>query len=957
MKLLIFTTLFLFAVTFSSNAQVAINTSGASPAASAILDISSSDKGLLIPRLDTSSIASPDTGLLLFQPTDNQFYFYDGASWQSLGVEMDLLDADGDTGIVLDKTTDNDEVHIDISGKTRLKIEENPYGVVLLNFDNIDQNSNVFFGINAGLSTGADIINSNDGVGNVGIGDTSLLNNTKGSNNVAIGNNSLANNTVGDDNIAIGQDAIHKNVTGRNNISLGRSSLQNLTTGKYNIALGYNAGLYQDGLGDNVFIGREAGAGGFTIADLHSKHGNVMIGFGSGFLSQSNRSVFIGAGSGQNEQTDNRLYIENSNADSTNALIYGEFDNDLLRLNGRVIIKDGFTDGDGDTRIAFDQTNDDDVVRVQNNGTDIVSFSMNEHGSPMISNSIDFPYSTFLGQDAGALNRMDALAPLHGIKNTGIGNKTLSNNKTGSYNTALGSESMRDHVNGFSNTAIGNAALSNGISQLGNTAIGSSALINSNGDNTVSIGYISGYNDTLSFNNVFIGSFAGSGSPALGNSSFHSKSDNVMIGYKAGESNQGDRNIFIGNEAGKSIAGDDKLLIDNFDANATNALIYGDFDNDLLDFNAGVTITKNSETGSPQLNLNENNTGFSRLQFSNTSGKQITLAAAPSAITADSRLNFFIEDAGDIMTIRGNDRVGINASSPNQTLDVNAVSGDEPFSVSTGSTEHINVNSAGETTINNKLFVDGLLSVKDEYSFPLDYENFKVLKTSIAGSTYWGDEFWLRSGNEEDVYNLDQDIGIGISNPSHKLEVEENNQLSHVMKITNTNKSADADALAIQINTSAPISSHHYISFKTENGNNVAALRGNGAGGVALAQLSDKRHKQNIEPYSGALRLLANIDTYSYQMKSTPGITQIGFIAQELYKAFPQIVSGSPETTTYEDPMMVDYAGITPLLLAAIKELVLENDNLSKELKVSNQNLDKLSDRLSAIEAFLNSDE
>lgn len=75
-----------------SNAQnVGINTNGATPDPSAILDVSSSSKGLLTPRMTQSernAISSPATGLLIYQ-TDNTpgFYYYDGTSWvQGVGA-------------------------------------------------------------------------------------------------------------------------------------------------------------------------------------------------------------------------------------------------------------------------------------------------------------------------------------------------------------------------------------------------------------------------------------------------------------------------------------------------------------------------------------------------------------------------------------------------------------------------------------------------------------------------------------------------------------------------------------------------------------------------------------------------------------------------------------------------------------------------------------------------------
>ncbi|TRX37101.1 hypothetical protein [Flavobacterium restrictum] len=78
---------FLFALT--ANAQsVAINTDGSTADPSAILDLKSTDKGLLIPRMTIAqrdAISTPATGLLVYQ-TDGTagLYSYDGSIWKSL---------------------------------------------------------------------------------------------------------------------------------------------------------------------------------------------------------------------------------------------------------------------------------------------------------------------------------------------------------------------------------------------------------------------------------------------------------------------------------------------------------------------------------------------------------------------------------------------------------------------------------------------------------------------------------------------------------------------------------------------------------------------------------------------------------------------------------------------------------------------------------------------------------
>lgn len=90
----------------SANAQqgVAINVTGAQADNSAMLDINSTEKGLLIPRMTTTqrtSISSPAQGLLVYDTDYNQFWFYDGSVWvEAIGPQGPAGPAgsDGATG-------------------------------------------------------------------------------------------------------------------------------------------------------------------------------------------------------------------------------------------------------------------------------------------------------------------------------------------------------------------------------------------------------------------------------------------------------------------------------------------------------------------------------------------------------------------------------------------------------------------------------------------------------------------------------------------------------------------------------------------------------------------------------------------------------------------------------------------------------------------------------------------
>jgi hypothetical protein len=81
--------LFFFSMSLAQQG-VAITNDGSSPDVSAILDIKSNNKGVLIPRLtglQRNSIATPAMGLLVYQTDASPgFYYFNGSTWMSLAT-------------------------------------------------------------------------------------------------------------------------------------------------------------------------------------------------------------------------------------------------------------------------------------------------------------------------------------------------------------------------------------------------------------------------------------------------------------------------------------------------------------------------------------------------------------------------------------------------------------------------------------------------------------------------------------------------------------------------------------------------------------------------------------------------------------------------------------------------------------------------------------------------------
>lgn len=86
MKKLLPLFIILFLYQIGQGQSLAVNTDGSTANASALLDVKSTNKGILVPRMtrtDRNAITAPATGLLIFQsgPDSVGFHYYDGSKW------------------------------------------------------------------------------------------------------------------------------------------------------------------------------------------------------------------------------------------------------------------------------------------------------------------------------------------------------------------------------------------------------------------------------------------------------------------------------------------------------------------------------------------------------------------------------------------------------------------------------------------------------------------------------------------------------------------------------------------------------------------------------------------------------------------------------------------------------------------------------------------------------------
>ncbi len=172
--------------------------------------------------------------------------------------------------------------------------------------DSAGENNTASFNTFVGAFSGRD---NTSGSNNTFVGVEAGKVNTSGGNNTFIGEDAGVANTSGSTNTFIGVDSGLSNTSGGNNTFVGEQAGQSNTTGRRNTYLGEEAGRDNTTGEDNTFIGENAGRNNTS---------------GSG-------NVFLGSDAGRLEVGSNKLHIDN---DGSTPLIYGEFDTNIVGING-----------------------------------------------------------------------------------------------------------------------------------------------------------------------------------------------------------------------------------------------------------------------------------------------------------------------------------------------------------------------------------------------------------------------------------------------------------------------------------------------------------------------------------------------------------------------------------------------------------------------------------------------
>lgn len=486
----------------SYSQSVGIGTSTPNP--SAQVDITSSTKGLLIPRMSTTAInaiPSPAKGLMVYDSVKNQVVINTGSSvapaWQVTAAAVSW-GVGGNNGINPSNqfigNVDNQPLRFRInnilSGELH-PVTGNVYWGLLAGSSNTTGASNIAIGNGA--------LRSNTIVSNlVAIGDSALFHEQgnplftpDGTFNTAVGSKAMFSNTSGAKNTAIGYNSLFTNVSGSFNTAVGNQSLFANTSGVNNTAIGFHALFSNTGGAGNTAIG--------NISLVNNTSGNNNIAIGDNTMT-GNTTGQENTGVGQSALTLNTT---------------GSF-NTAVGRNALVLNSDGH----------------------DNTGLGWEALFSNTNG---IENTAIGSQALFSNTGAGASDNtaigFKALFANTGIFNTATGSQSLMFNTSGVFNTANGVSALQNNTTGSSNTALGSSALSANTTGSLNTAIGINALsIATNaGTNNTAVGASAGGSISVGSANTFIGAQATSigavnNSTAIGALSTVNRDNMVMIG-------------------------------------------------------------------------------------------------------------------------------------------------------------------------------------------------------------------------------------------------------------------------------------------------------------------------------------------------------------------------------------------------------------------------------------------
>ncbi|WP_334146227.1 tail fiber domain-containing protein [Hyphomicrobium sp.] len=201
-------------------------------------------------------------------------------------------------------------------------------------------------------------------------------------------------------------------------------------------------------------------------------------------------------------------------------------------------------------------------------------------------------------------------------------------------------------------------------------------------------------------------------------------------------------------------------------------------------------------------------------------------------------------------------------------------------------------------------------------------------------------------------------VGIGTTNPVHKLDIANSAGSTNGIRIVNSGSGSSDAAWLSNTTPGGRVLALHKTGgtgdimqafYNDGSGYSFRLTLGNtGAMWIAgtLTQNSDMTLKKDIADIPDALERISRLRGVSYRWKDPQrgAEQQLGLLAQEVEKIFPEVVSTQADGTKG-----VAYTSLIGPLIESIKELKADNDNLRAELKAANDNYQDLRREIDAL--------
>ena len=184
------------------------------------------------------------------------------------------------------------------------------------------------------------------------------------------------------------------------------------------------------------------------------------------------------------------------------------------------------------------------------------------------------------------------------------------------------------------------------------------------------------------------------------------------------------------------------------------------------------------------------------------------------------------------------------------------------------------------------------------------------------------------------VINNSSNVGIGTTTPNAKFHVNGGAIFGNATAggtLSANGVSIDSGQGRVYITRSV---ADNVMEFNWQPTATRVGSIGINASSTAYNATSDERLKENIVPTAHGIDDLMRIHVKDYNFKSDADkITQQGFIAQDLYKVYPQAVTPGDTGAEVKDPWQVDYGKVTPLLVKAVQEIKDVVDGILAKIK------------------------